>query len=211
MSKSSQKVYLVGYSGHAYVIGQSANTIGIAIEGYLDKRASEQNPLNLKYFGNEDNDEFIGWDEPSAFILGIGDNKVRTLVSKKLRERGKACLTIIDPSALIGEMVEIEDGTFISRGAIVNVLSIIGQDVIINTGAIIEHECHIESGVHVAPGAVLLGNVTVGKNSFVGANSVVKQGVRIGSNVIIGAGSVVVNDLDAGVKVVGNPAKRLLL
>ncbi|MEQ9303800.1 MAG: NeuD/PglB/VioB family sugar acetyltransferase [Marinoscillum sp.] len=211
MLDNIDSIYLVGYSGHAYVVLTSLIQAHIPIKGYLSKTKEKRNPFNLTYCGSERDEEFEGWSNNSAFVLGIGDNFIRRKVGELIRSRNKRCLSLIDNRANIAPGVTIKDGTFVSTGAIINTFSTIEHDVIVNTGAIIEHECEVGSGAHIAPGVVLLGNVKIGKNTFIGANSVVRQGLSIGDNVVVGAGSVVVNNIESNTKVVGNPAKRLLI
>ena len=211
MSGKYDAIYLVGYSGHSYVVISSLLQSEISIKGYVSTEKAKSNPYNLDYCGSESEDEFEGWLNNSAFVLAVGNNLVRSRIGNLIRKKNKVCLSVIDEKAIIAPNVTIMDGTFVSPGAIINAFSSIGHDAIINTGAIVEHECEIGTGAHIAPGVVLLGNVKIGRNTFVGANSVVRQGLSIGDNVVIGAGSVVVNDIESNTKVVGNPAKRRLI
>lgn len=205
----SDKVAIIGYSGHGYVVAESAISSGIAVNFYCEKSATNINPFSLNYLGFEGDDHFKGWGGEFHFILGIGDNKLRHKIGKEITKRGEAVLNIIDPSASLSSYFNMGSGNFIARHVTVNTLASIKDFCILNTGCIVEHECILESGVHIAPGAVLAGNVQVGENTFIGANSVVKQGVKIGKNVIIGAGSVIINDVLDNEKVVGNPGRVL--
>ena len=193
---------IIGYSGHAYVVIESARSIGISFDSYCDRQENNDNPYDLLYLGDE-SAELL---KNRNWFIGIGDNSIRERVFHTYRAWG-ACLTIIDPSALVSSSAQTGTGTFIARNVSVNALADIGTGVILNTSSVVEHECMIGDFSHIAPGAVLAGNVTVGKGSFIGANSVVKEGVNIGDNVIIGAGSVVIKDVPDGCTVVGNPGR----
>lgn len=203
------KIAIIGYSGHGYVVTESALSNGIAIGYYCDKTPSKTNPFSLEYLGFEGDDNFDGWNNNIQFILGIGDNNLRHSIGLQLLSRNEIVLNVIDPSASLSKFSKIGQGIFIAKQVSVNALATINDFCILNTGCIVEHECHLEAGVHIAPGAVLAGNVHVGKNTFIGANSVVKQGVKIGENVIVGAGSVIINDIRNNQKVVGNPGRVL--
>lgn len=209
MQETNRHIVLLGYSGHAYVVAEAALMIGLDIKGYAAKSEINLNPFNLEYLGNETSSGFGEWNSGAQFLLGIGDNYVRTKVAKFIREKGFDCLTLIHPESSVSEYAKIGQGTFLARNATINPLCKIGKDVIINTSASLDHECHICDGAHVAPGAILAGNVTIGENSFIGANSVVKQGVSIGDHVIVGAGAVVLEDIKSNKTVVGNPAKEI--
>lgn len=203
------KIAIIGYSGHGYVVAESALSSGIAVNYYCEKSAANINPFSLNYLGFEGNDSFKGWENNFQFILGIGDNKLRHKIGMEIVRRNEVILNVIDPTASLSKLLNMGNGNFIARQVSVNTLVTIGSFCILNTSCIIEHECQLADGVHIAPGAVLAGNVQIGENSFIGANSVVKQGVKIGKNVIVGAGSVIINDILDNQTVVGNPGRKL--
>lgn len=210
MSKLSDSICLLGYSGHGFVVAEALLLLGYSNIHYANRGKSPINIFHLTYAGFEE-DEGFPWLAFNSFALGIGDNHLRQRIAERVRSQSKALLTIIHPDALVSNYVKIGDGTFIARGACINPLVEIGTDVIINTAASIDHECMIASGAHIAPGATLAGNVNVGKGAFVGANAVIRQGIKIGQGAIIGAGAVVVNNVNDATMVIGNPAKPMIL
>ena len=201
------KTAIIGYSGHAYVVAESYLSKGNSLEYYSNLIKLDNNPFNLTYLGCETDPNFKGWDMRLAYILGIGDNKLRYKVAQLLLSKSQIIKSVIDPNSIISKSTNIGVGVFASKGVLVNAFSKIGDFTILNTGCIIEHECEISKAVHIAPGAVLAGNVKIGKRSFIGANTVIKQGVIIGDDVIIGAGSVIINNISSNTKIVGNPGR----
>ncbi len=206
---SDCKLILIGYSGHGLVIVDVAKNNKLDILGYAEKSIKSKNPYNLKYLGDEKDNNFIGWKTKADFIIGIGDNLIREKVFKLIIGNSCKVRTLICKSANISESVTIGQGTFINKNVSVNSFAKIGQNVILNTSCVVEHECVISDSVHIAPGAVLAGKVIVGERSFVGANAVIKQGVIIGKDAIIGAGSVVIKDIPDGGKFAGNPSRSI--
>ena len=207
---ANKNLYIIlGYSGHAYVVAEAHLLAGFDIDGYADTEEREMNPFNLPFVGSEKDEQFPFWHPECSFILGIGDNGVRSKVASFIKQRGNVCATVVHPSASVSATAQIGPGTFIARNVAVNPLCVIGENVILNTSSSIDHECTILEGAHIAPGAVLAGNVVVGKRSLIGANSVIKQGITIGDDVVIGAGSVVLKDVPSGTRAVGNPARIL--
>ncbi len=209
MQEKCKQNILLGYSGHAFVVLEAALMIGMKIKGYTSKTIADINPYQLDYLGDEKSTEFVKYFDEAQFVLGIGDNTIRTQVASYVRSKGCQCATIIHPDSSVSHYAEIGKGTFIARNAAVNPLCKVGENVIINTSASIDHECIIGAGSHIAPGAVLAGDVTIGMNSFIGANAVIKQGVIIGDNVVIGAGTVVLKKVKSGAIIVGNPARAI--
>lgn len=201
------EVILIGYSGHAFVVAETALENGVNLIGYSEKNISYINPFELAYLGFEKDKDFIGWSKNVSFILGIGDNVIRQNIANLIESKGKEINSLVHSSATISKSAKIGSGTFINKNVAINSLVKVGKNVILNTGCIIEHECVIGDAVHIAPGAVLAGNVSVGERTFVGANAVIRQGIIIGKDVVIGAGTVIIDNIPDGKKVVGNPGK----
>lgn len=200
----------MGYSGHAYVVIDTLESLGYVLHGYLEKIEVQDNPFKLSYLGFENEQIIRELSKQTSFALGIGDNSTRVKIAKGVLKFDGEIVKVIHPSAVISQSSGLGIGTFVAGGAVINAFAEVGDFSIVNTGAIVEHECRIGEAVHVAPGAVLLGNVQVGDRSFLGGRSVVKQGVKIGSDVIVGAGAVVVKDIVQPGTYVGNPARKLV-
>lgn len=208
-----RQLLIIGYSGHAFVVLESAIAAGFQPFGYFDQGEKLNNPYELTFIGkNELDPVHAPLFQQFAWIVGIGNNKFREKVHHEVqRAFGQPPSNIIHPSVIVASNTRLGQGIFLSANAVLQPLCRIGHGVICNTGCIVEHECIIGDFVHLAPGSVLAGNVSVGANSFIGANSVVKQGIHIGKNCVIGAGSVVIRDVQDGETVVGNPAKLISL
>ena len=204
------KSIIIGYSGHAYVVGDAYTSKGNKIDYYTNLIEVSYNPFNLKYLGCEADLNFKGWDMGLKFILGIGDNKLRYKAAQLILSKFQKIENVIDNNAIISITANIGVGVFASKGVLVNAFSKVNDFAILNTGCIIEHECEIGAAAHIAPGAVLAGNVKIGKRTFIGANSVIKQGVEIGDDVIIGAGSVIIKNVSNNSKIVGNPGRIII-
>ncbi len=195
--------YILGYSGHSFVVLESAIQSGMTCLGYFEKEEKLKNPFSLKYLGSET--DFKDWNEVNVFAA-FGDNQMRLRLISNLQNRGVRGVNIIDQSASLSVFASIGQFNFVSKGSVVQTFVKIGNGCIINSGAIVEHECVIMDGVHVSPGAVLCGGVIVGSGSWIGAGAVIREGVQVGKNVIVGAGSVVLKDIPDGDTCWGAPA-----
>ena len=201
------KFKIIGYSGHSFVILDSAIKLKLNCTGYYDRNKKEFNPFDIDYLGLEDN--IINKER---IFITIGDNKIRRNVYEDLIKKDFITfLNIIDPTSSVSKFAFIKPDSSISIGikSVINSLAKIETGVIINTGAIIEHEVKIGKFSHVGPNATICGDATIGENVFIGANAIIKQGVRIDDNSIIGAGSVVLNNIPSNSTYVGNPAVKI--
>jgi sugar O-acyltransferase (sialic acid O-acetyltransferase NeuD family) len=203
------KIILIGYSGHGFVVADTAIENQLKLVEYAENSIVQHNPFHLNYVGNENEKDFFEKNKEAKYLIGIGDNTIREKIYNQIIEKQGEILTLISQSASISKSAIIGNGTFVNKNVSINAFVKIGANVILNTACIIEHDCEIADNVHIGPGAVLAGNVIVGKRSFIGANSVIKQGVSIGKDVIVGAGTVVLNNISDGKKIVGNPSRYI--
>ena len=199
-----KKIVIVGGGGHAKVVIDILKKNGYS-NGELavldDNLQIGSTVLGCKVLGSVS--ELYQYKEYKC-VIAIGNNSVRKKIAKTYDVN---YITCIHPSAVIGESVEIGDGSVIMANAVVNSGTKVGQHCIINTGATVDHDCKLEDYVHCSPGAHLGGSVIVGESSWVGLGSSICNNIHIKEESIVGAGTVVIRDVPSKVTVVGNPAK----
>ncbi len=190
------KIYIYGASGHGLVVADMAKASGYSNIIYIDDGENE----HLSFEDMRNNTHI-----PIAF--GIGDNKTRYLLFKKVIDSGFEVATLIHPSAIISPSVSIGIGSVIMPNVVINAKSVIGKCTIINSLSVIEHENIIEDFVHISPNVALSGDITVQAFTHIGIGSCVKQGLTIGQHCIIGAGSVVLENIEENKVCFGSPCK----
>ena len=204
-----KKLLLIGGGGHCHSVLDSALSIRIYSEiGIIDNTDSTY--LGIRVIGTDDDIPILiknGWTDAFISVGSIGDTRIRRRLYDMVKCYGMSVPTIIDPSAVVGNDVVIQEGVFVGKRAVINAGCYVGTCSIINTGSIIEHDCLIGDFSHISPGTTLCGQVKVGHESHVGAGSVVKQLVEIGDKVLIGAGSTVLKNIPDNVKAYGNPCR----
>ena len=211
-----KKVVVIGSGGHAKVIIDiilQKNKIlddNLKIIGILDDKYNEDEKIELFEIPIISKiEKILELPKDIYYVIAIGNNSVRKKIAEKYSD--KKFITLIHPKATIGEKVNIEDGTVIMAGAIINSYTKIGKHCILNTGSIIEHDNVIKDYVHISPNATLCGGVTIEEETWVGAGTTIIQEKKIGKKVTLGAGSVVVKNMQKDCIAMGNPANQIKL
>lgn len=114
---------------------------------------------------------------------------------------------VVHARAHVSPTAQIQEGTLVCAGAIVNPGAVVGAHVIANTGAIIEHDVQLGDFVQLAPGVVLGGGVSVGEGTFLGLGCRVRDHIQIGRRVTVGMGAVVIGSVADDACVMGVPAR----
>lgn len=199
---------IIGASGHGKVVADIAIKVnkwqGIA---FLDDDESIKTSMGIEVIGTTA--DTFQYRDKADFFVAIGNNATREKIQEMLLDEGLSVISLIHPSALIGTGVEIDIGTAIMAGVIINCYSSIGKGCIINTGAVIDHDNVIEDYVHISPGVTMAGSVNIGKGTWIGIGSTVSNNVNITSGCILGAGAVVVRDITEPGTYVGVPVRRV--
>ncbi|EDP96965.1 acetyltransferase [Kordia algicida OT-1] len=194
------KICLFGASGHGKVVKDVATSANIVVEAFIDDYPKSENLHEVPIVMSEKMTNY----EANKFVISIGNNKIRKVISKKIKND---FTTLIHKSAIISPTATIAEGTVIMNGTNINADATIGKHVIVNTAAIIEHDCQIEDFVHISPNATITGNVHIGEGSHIGAGAIIIPNITIGKWATIGAGAVIINDVPDYAVVVGNPGK----
>ncbi len=145
--------------------------------------------------------------DPPCFICSIGDNAARQRVVTRVLDLGWTPATIIDPSVMIAEEVEIGQGTYIGPRAILSPKARIGNYVLINNHTTIGHDCILEDFAQVSPGGRVSGFSVLKEGALLGANAVIAQGRTLGRFATLGASSFAMLNVPDGATAIGVPAR----
>jgi len=167
----------------------------------------------------------VYWDGSDEYILplsrfnpgdykvfvAVGDPKARRKMIQSLPENTEY-FSFVHPSAqLLGNDINIGEGSFVCAGCILTTNVNIGKHAHLNLYTTIGHDCKIGDFFTTAPGAKVSGNCSIGDCVYVGTNSSVKEKVKIHSHVIVGLNAGVVKDIVTPGIYIGTPAENLIV
>ena len=205
----------LGAGGHSTVLIEALAAIGgYEVVGLLDPRQELHGTtvLGIPVLGD---DGLIGEHYDSGVrhaFIGLGgasDTAPRRRLYELARSSGLDVVTVVHPAASVSPSAELGHGATVFAGAVVGTEARLGENVLVNTAAVVEHGCTVGDHAHVATGARLASGVRVGEGAHIGAGSTVVQERSVGPSAVVGAGAVVVRDVEAGMVVVGVPARVL--
>jgi UDP-N-acetylglucosamine acyltransferase len=125
--------------------------------------------------------------------------------SPEHRDWNEACemfYPVIHPTARVEALVTVDAGML--RPTRVGARSWLMKKVHVG------HDAQIGDDCEIAPMTSVGGEVEIGNSVKVGQGAVFKPRVTVGDGAVIGCGAVVVKDVEAGMVMVGNPARELV-
>lgn len=201
-----KRLAILGASGHGKVVADTAEMCGWEKISFFDDAFSSLAVNGAWPISGTTEDLLKSLNEFDGVCVAIGQNRIRLSKLMLLREAGAKIISLIHPNASISKYAEIELGSVVCAGVVVNAYALIGFGCILNTGSCVDHDSVLGAAVHVSPNATIAGSVYVGDAAWIGIGSCVKQGLQIGSDSIVGAGAVVINNVPEKVTVLGIPA-----
>ena len=144
------------------------------------------------------------------FIIAVGTPALRSNLYNQFAAIGGQLVSAISPFAQLGSY-----GTSIAAGCIVMAGTVITNDVkigmacLINPNCTISHDTVIGDFTEISPGVQITGHCRIGNSCNIGTNATILPKIIIDDEAIIAAGAVVNRNVEAGVTVVGVPAKPI--
>lgn len=204
----NKKIAIIGASGHGKVVANIAKLNGYEEIIFLDDDISKKECVSYKVIGTSEKIEFL-IKQDYDFAVAIGDNKTRMRIYESLADKKAKLPTLIHPTAVIDETVNIGNGTVVMANVIINASTTIGKACIVNTASTVDHDCIIEDYVHVSPGVHIAGTVSIGERTWIGIGTNVINNLSICGDCLIGAGSIVTKDINDAGTYLGIPMKKV--
>jgi sugar O-acyltransferase (sialic acid O-acetyltransferase NeuD family) len=142
-------------------------------------------------------------------LITIGDPKDRYNMVQKLPKNTKY-FTFIHPSVqMLGNDIEIGEGSIICAGCVLTTNIKIGNHTHLNLQTTVGHDCNIGNYFTTAPGVKISGNCKIYDCVYIGTNTSIKQKISIHSYVTIGLNAGVIKNINESGIYVGVPAKKI--
>ncbi len=147
--------------------------------------------------------------EGDRFVCAIGDPKTKLRICKTLKERGAEFITLVHPSAVIGNRCTLGEGCIMCPGSVLTADVKIHDFVTLNVKASVGHDAIVGEGSTLSGHVDITGFAQVGIGVFLGSHAVVLPKMKVGDYATVGAGSVVVKKVKPGTTVFGVPARQM--
>ena len=177
----TKPVIVLGGGGHAKVLIAILRRLNCRLLGIVDPNQTKGQLVHGLNVLGPDNAIFDYSNTEIELVNGVGslpkDKGLRACLFNTFNAQGYRFKTVIDPTALIAEDVELSHGVQVMTGVIIQVGAKIAENTILNSGAIIEHDCRIGRHVHIGTGATIIQGISIGANSIIGAGSAITQDI----------------------------------
>jgi sugar O-acyltransferase (sialic acid O-acetyltransferase NeuD family) len=210
-----ESVYVVGAGGFGREVFAWARHHPLAgkawsIAGFIDDDADALANYNYPLGVVSDIEGCLADSFPRAkMLLAIGDPEMRRSLALRLSQAGHQWMSLIHPSAVIGENVRFGQGCIVCPHATLTCDIALGDGVIVNAHSSIGHDVVVGDWTTMSGHCELTGACKVGESAFFGCGAHVLPRITIGSGAHVGAGSVVLQDVPASGRVFGNPARAI--
>lgn len=149
----------------------------------------------------------------SAYVIAVGDGRLRERSALACDQAGLAATTLIHPRVERSDSLQLGPGSIICAGTVLSTNVDVRSHVIVNLGCTISHDVVVEDYVTIAPGVHVSGHVKLRRGCTVGTgasiiNGSAEQPLVIGEGAVVAAGACVTKPVEAGSLVAGVPAVR---
>ena len=143
--------------------------------------------------------------ENEVFAMGVADPHIKQILAEKLKKRGARFETIVSPDVIMGDYVEIGEGSVVMTPYNVESEAKIGRFVTL-LGSTIALD-GVLGDYSTSTGFVNLTCAKIGRGVYIGSHAVILEHVTVGDGAVIGAGSIVTRDIPPFSLAYGTPAR----
>jgi sugar O-acyltransferase (sialic acid O-acetyltransferase NeuD family) len=199
-------VYIAGTGSYAAEIVDWARAAGATVVGLVELLDSAR--VGMVKHGVPVCDLH---DVPADGTVAIGLGGDRRAVWAQLAASGWRGCAVAHPAASLAADAQLRAGAVIGPQAVVGAGSVIGEHAIVSRGALVGHHVVVGEFATLNPGVNIGGNSRIEADAFIGIGATVTNGTTVGAAAVVAAGAVVLNDVEAGTRVQGVPARLVAI
>ena len=205
-------LWIVGAGGFGREVATYANDVVLAgsapwrFAGFADDRVDALKTIDPSIHVRSPIADLVPKSD-EVICVAIGDPQVRIRVAKTLAERGFTFASVIHPTAVIGQRVELGAGCIAAPFVTVTCDVTIGAYSVLGAKSGVGHDSRLGEGVTMSAYTEVAGSCTLGDRVFLGSHALVAPGTTMGADSYAFAGAVVLRDTGERERVGGNPAR----
>lgn len=142
-------------------------------------------------------------------VIAIADPQVREKIVNKLPKETKYFTHINKNVIILGNDVNIGEGSILCSGTIITTNISIGRHSHLNLQTTIGHDTKIGDYFTTAPGSKISGSCIIGDRVYLGTNSSIREKIKICNDVTVGLNCGVVKNIETSGVYGGTPAKLI--
>lgn len=186
---SINKLLVIGAGGHGRccldIARESYDHIAFLDDNLLNKEIND-----CKIIDTIDNMDLYCQEYKDIFIA-VGNNKLRKKLIEQANKTGFNIISLISKKSTVSEYAQIDKGTVIFPGSVVESNSFIGRGCIITANTTINHDAIIEDYVLIYSNTVIKPNTLIGSYTRIGSSCTVTFGTGIKASSDIPDGTIV--------------------
>jgi sugar O-acyltransferase (sialic acid O-acetyltransferase NeuD family) len=117
--------------------------------------------------------------------------------------------SVVHPTARVSPLSSIGYNVLIMAGVVITSNALIGSHTCILPNTVIHHDVVLGDWALIGSNVTIAGNTVVEENCYIGSGSSIMNGLCVGAGALVGLGSNVISSVEAGARVVGNPARGI--
>lgn len=211
VSDCTKKIIVFGNGGHARTIYGYFHDEKIVKGFVVDDAFVEAQPLigGIPVYPMSKITEIFPPGEYSILVaLAFKDlNQLRMQKSNELRDLGYEFVSFIDRSVRVPCQYSIGENSIVIGNTDIHEGVIIEEGVFVSSGAVLGHDSVLEKYSWIGSGAVLTGCVKVGEFSVLGMNASIKQNVTLSHCTLVSPNTFVSMDTSPFGSVIGSSGK----
>lgn len=170
---------------------------GVSLKGYLEYEYNIEKYYNVYHYempvlGDLDTYQPCKND---YFLVGVSNIEFRKKVIATMKAKGAQFYTLIHPTAIVANDVQIGEGCSIAPFCVIGANVIMGDFNQLTSYSAISHDCRVGNN-NVFSTAIVCGWVHIGNNNTFYIRSMVQPSLTIGDNNVIAAGMIVDTNLE---------------